>query len=151
MKTKKFIELIEDAGFKVDKTNNYLIVKDVERGIARLVATVSIKKEYVIDTNGGNFEKLDYDTRAFITSTLYAYSQTPISDRETIELSYVELIILESLEERFDTLMWSNSLGGLVVKGCGGLISGSLDAFNSHFKWVKKGKKYHIEDLLDAE
>ena len=89
MKTKEFIKLIEDAGFTIEYNDDYLYVGKVNHSgyLSGLYGKVSKNHEYCFDTNFILFAQLRTDIRDLIVSALYAYSQTPIEERESIELS----------------------------------------------------------------
>lgn len=150
MKTKEFVELIKEVGYAVEETSSRLVVKASENGFTNILATVSKKSEYVVDTDNITFKKLDYDTRGFLMSTLYAYSQTAITERESIELTDAERVILGSLHHEFKIIKISAVSGKLVVEKPNELVK-LFDLFGGAFDWVEKGKEYYIKDLLDAE
>ena len=89
MKTKEFIKLIEDVDFTIEDNDGYLYVSKVNQSgyTNGLYGRVSKKHEYCFDTNYILFAQLCTDIRGLITTVLYAYSQTPIAERESIELS----------------------------------------------------------------
>lgn len=114
MKTKEFIKLIEGADFKVQDSGGYLYVSKVNHSgyTSGLCGRVSKKHEYCFDTNYILFAQLCTDIRGLITSALYAYSQTPIEEREPIEpientLDPIEvepLVVPKEIGEFLDTL-----------------------------------------------
>lgn len=148
MKTKEFVRLMEGAGFIVNDRIDDLIIKVANAFDERAVCAVSKTHEYVFDNQLSIFKNLPIETRKLMTSKLYEYSSTPLDERESIELTDAERVILESLGEGFDKLMWNDSLGVLIVTGCGGLLLSKFDMFANHFKWVARDKEYSIKDLL---
>lgn len=149
MKTKEFIKLIEDAGFTIEDSGDYLYVSRVNHSGYNdgLYGKVSKKHEYCFDTNFILFAQLCSDIRNDITSALYEYSQTPIAERESIELSQEERVILESLSHEHIALKL-NERGDLTLEDYYG-IDYDFCMFERFFGWVEKDETYKIYDLLN--
>lgn len=149
MKTKEFIKLIEDADFTIEDAGDYLYVSKVHHSgyNSGLYGKVSKEHQYCFDTNFILFAQLCSDIRGLITSALYAYSQTPIEEREAIELSPEERVILESLSHEHIALKL-NERGDLTLEDYYG-IDYDFCMFERFFGWVEKDEIYNIEDLLN--
>lgn len=149
MKTKEFIKIIEDANFTVEDAANYLYVSKVHHSeyTSGLYGKVSKKHEYCFDTNFILFAQLCSDLRGIITSALYAYSQTPIEERESIELSPEERVILNSLSLKYIALKLDER-GVLTLEDYYG-VDYEFCMFGRFFGWVEKDKIYKIYDLLN--
>lgn len=149
MKTKEFIKLIEDADFTVEDIDGYLYVNKVNNSgyTSGLYSRVSKKHEYCFDTNYILFAQLCTDIRANITSALYAYSQTPIAERESIKLLPAERVILESISHEYKGIKL-NDYGVLTLEDFTGLEY-EFSMFGELFGWVEKDEIYEIYDLLN--
>ena len=149
MKTKEFIKLIEDADFTIEDNDGYLYVSKVNDSghLTGLYGRVSKKHEYCFDTNYILFAQLCTDIRNHITSALFEYSKTPIEERESIELSPAERVILESLSYEYTSI--GRDSGGDLSIGDSFVSKSYFDMFGELFDWVKIGEVYNIEDLLN--
>ena len=149
MKTKEFIKLIEGADFTVEDAGDYLYVSKVHHSgyTSGLYGRVSKKHEYCFDTNYILFAQLCTDIRGLITSALYAYSQTPIEERESIELSAAERVILESISHEYRGIRLDDD-GVLTLENFIGLEY-HFCMFGELFGWVEKDEIYEIYDLLN--
>lgn len=149
MKTKEFIKLIEDAGFTIEDSGEYLYVSRVNHSGYNdgLYGKVSKKHEYCFDTNFILFAQLCSDIRNNITSALYEYSKTPIEERESIKLLREERVILNSLSLNYITLKLDER-GVLTLEDCYG-TDYEFCMFGRFFGWVEKDKIYKIYDLLN--
>ena len=149
MKTKEFIKLIEDVDFTVEDAGDYLYVSKVHHSgyTSGLYGKVSKEHEYCFDTNFILFAQLCTDIRSLITSALYAYSQTPIEERESIELSPAERVILESISHEYKGLKLNDD-GVLTLENFIGLEY-EFCMFGRLFDWVKTDETYELYDLLN--
>ncbi|WP_373710888.1 hypothetical protein [Jeotgalibaca porci] len=149
MKTKKFVRLMEDAGFIVNDRIDDLIIKIANAFDERTVCAVSKTHEYVFDNHLSEFKNLPIETRKFMTSTLYEYSSTPLDARESIELSELERLILENLPKGFKTLRIDDTKRLCLVVNP--IYSRKFDVFHGLFEFAESGKEYLIADLLNAK
>ena len=149
MKTKEFIKLIEDADFTIEDNDGYLYVSKVNHSgyTSGLYGRVSKKHEYCFDTNFILFAQLCTDIRGLITSALYAYSQTPIEERESIELSPVERVILESISHEYTSIRLDEDSVLTLENAIG--MEYDFCMFGRLFDWVKMGETYELYDLLN--
>ena len=149
MKTKEFIKLIEDADFTIQDSDGYLYVSKVNHSgyTSGLYGRVSKKHEYCFDTNYILFAQLCTYIRGLITSALYAYSQTPIAERESIELLPAERVILESISHEYKGLRL-DVVGVLTLEDYNGMEY-DFSMFGELFGWVEKDEIYEIYDLLN--
>ena len=149
MKTKEFIKLIEDADFTVEDTDGYLYISEVHHSgyTTRYCGRVSKKHEYCFDTNYTLFTQLGSDTRNHITSALFEYSKTPIAERESIELSPEERVILESISHEYKCIGLDDD-GVLTLENAIGMEY-DFCMFGRLFDWVKSDVVYEIYDLLN--
>lgn len=149
MKTKEFIESVEAVGYAVEETKSRFVLKSSSNGFSNILATVSKNSEYIVDTDNIFFENLHENIRGYLASTLYAYSQTPIAERESLELNDYERMILESLHRDYTYIGRSKRSGLVVVGGIYTSAPRPLDMFEELFNWVKPGKSLVIADLLN--
>ena len=149
MKTKEFIKLIEDVDGIIEDSDGYLYISKLNHSeyTTRYYGRVSKKHEYCFDTNYTLFTQLGSDTRNHITSALFEYSKTPIAERESIELSPEERVILNSLSLKYVVLKLNDG-GVLTLEDYYG-IEYYFGMFGRLFDWVKRGEVYNIEDLLN--
>ena len=149
MKTKEFIKLIEDVDGIIEDSDGYLYVGKVNHSgyTSGYYGRVSKKHEYCFDTNYTLFTQLCTDMRGLITSALYEYSQTPIEERESIELSPAERVILESLSHGYTSIRLDE--GDVLTLEDSIVSKRYFDMFGELFDWVKRGEVYDIEDLLN--
>ncbi len=149
MKTKEFIKLIEDADFTIQDSDGYLYVTKVNHSgyTSGLYGRVSKKHEYCFDTNYIPFAQLCTDIRGLITSALYAYSQTPIEERVSIELLPAERVILESISHEYKGIKLNDD-GVLTLENFIGLEY-EFCMFGRLFDWVEKDETYELYDLLN--
>ena len=149
MKTKEFIKLIEDADGIVEDNDGYLYISKVNHLGYKdgYYGKVSKKHEYCFDTNFVLFAQLCIDIRNHITSAIFEYSQTPIEERESIELSPAERVILDNLSHEYTSIRLDE---GSVLTLEDSIVSKRyFDMFGELFDWVKRGEVYNIEDLLN--
>lgn len=149
MKTKEFIKLIEEADFTIEDSGDYLYVSKVNHSGYNdgLYGKVSKKHEYCFDTNFVLFAQLCTDIRNHITSALFEYSKTPIAERESIELSPEEGVILNSLSLKYIALKLND--GGILTLEDYYGIEYYFGMFGRFFDWVEKDEIYKICDLLN--
>ena len=149
MKTKEFIKLIEDVDGIIEDSDGYLYISKLNHSeyTTRYYGRVSKKHEYCFDTNYTLFTQLGSDTRNHITSALFEYSKTPIAERESIELSPEERVILNSLSLKYIVLKLNDG-GVLTLEDYYG-IEYYFGMVGRLFDWVKRGEVYNIEDLLN--
>lgn len=149
MKTKEFIKLIEDADGIVEDSGDYLYVSKINHSgyMNGYYGKVSKKHEYCFDTNFVLFAQLCTDIRNHITSALFEYSKTPIAERESIELSPEEGVILNSLSLKYIGLKLNDD-GVLTLEDYYG-IDCDFSMFGRFFDWVEKDEFYKIYDLLN--
>ena len=149
MKTKESIKLIKDADFTIQDSDGYLYVSKVNYSgyTSGLYGRVSKKHEYCFDTNYIPFAQLCTDIRSLITSALYAYSQTPIEERESIELSPAERVILESISHEYKGIKLDDD-GVLTLENFIGLEY-EFCMFGTLFDWVRPDVTYELYDLLN--
>lgn len=149
MKTKEFIKIMEDADFTIEESGDYLYVRNGRNSGSTYgsYGKVSKKHEYCFDTDFILFTQLGSDIRGIVTSALYAYSQTPIEERESIELLPAERVILESLSHEYTSLRLDS--GGVLTLGDSLVSKHYFCMFGNLFDWVKSDETYEIYDLLN--
>ena len=149
MKTKEFIKLIEDVDGIIEDSDGYLYISKLNHSeyTTRYYGRVSKKHEYCFDTNYTLFTQLGSDTRNHITSALFEYSKTPIAERESIELSPAERVILESISHEYKGIKLNDD-GILTLEDYHGLEY-EFSMFGRLFDWVKMGETYELYDLLN--
>ena len=149
MKTKEFIKLIEDAGFTIEDSGDYLYVSKANHSgyNVGLYGKVSKKHEYCFDTNYILFAQLCTDIRNHITSALFEYSKTPIEERESIELSPVERVILESISHEYTSIRLDEDSVLTLENAIG--MEYDFCMFGRLFDWVKRDETYELYDLLN--
>ena len=91
MKTKEFIKLLNEVGFRAELmgcTHTYYEVRKNSNG--RLVAEVFIKEPYSFKTIYGAFDDLLLETRANLYDILDKYARTPVEERAEEEKFYLK-------------------------------------------------------------
>ena len=149
MKTKEFIKLIEDVDGIVEDSDGYLYIGKVSHSgyTSGYYGRVSKKHEYCFDTNYILFAQLCTDIRNHITSALFEYSKTPIEERESIELSPVERVILESISHEYTSIRLDEDSVLTLENAIG--MEYDFCMFGRLFDWVKMGETYELYDLLN--
>lgn len=89
MKTKEFIEKVEELGFRAEESDSGI---DVINGVFQHLCHVSKTFRFVLDTDWTEFEEAGEATREDLYKLAVEYANTPIEEREEEKKYRIELI-----------------------------------------------------------
>lgn len=89
MKTKEFIEKVEELGFRAEESDSGI---DVINGVFKHLCHVSKTFRFVLDTDWTEFEKAGKATREDLYKLAVEYARTPLEEREEEKKYHIELI-----------------------------------------------------------
>ena len=91
MKTKEFIEKVENLGHTITKgdiNEDYIWVRD---DCYNAILGINIKEPFVLDTNYSNFKELKEEDKEQLINLAIEYIKTPLEERQDVEKYYLRL------------------------------------------------------------
>lgn len=110
MKTKEFIEKVEELDFVKNVEEDDYVIRILGQSIYVILATVGTEENLYLDTSFIGFEGLEVEEKCQLFDLLVEYARTPVEEREEEECEKMKLeeicTNLYNLWHEMDVLMY---------------------------------------------